>query len=103
MTMPFSRWQGYDNNVLEPKSLLKRLFGGFRAAWLPVLLTYFCYGASAVTAVAMLYFEKDTISLTPAEAAGVAFWLMLPWSMKMVAGVASDAYPIAGSRRRSYL
>ena len=39
------------------------------------------------------------LTVRPAEAAGIAFWLGLPWSMKMVAGVASDVYPIAGSRR----
>jgi MFS family permease len=77
--------------------------GGFRRAYLPVLLTYFCYGASSVTAVALLFFEKDTLRLSPAEAAGIAFWLGLPWSMKMVAGVASDVHPILGSRRGAYL
>ena len=84
-------------------SRLRSWFGGFRSAYLPILGTYFCYGASSVTAVALLYFEKDTLKLTPAEAAGIAFWLGLPWSMKMVAGVASDVYPIAGSRRGAYL
>ena len=34
--------------------------------------------------------------MTPAEAAEIAFWVGLPWSMKMVVGVASDAYPILG-------
>ena len=82
---------------------LKTWLGGFRVAYLPILVTYFCYGASSVTAVALLYFEKDTLKLTPAAAAGIAFWLGLPWSMKMVAGVASDVYPIAGSRRGAYL
>jgi len=82
---------------------LRDLLGGVRPAYLPVLLTYFCYGASNVIAVALLFFEKDTLRLTPAEAAGIAFWLGLPWSMKMVAGVASDVYPILGSRRGSYL
>jgi MFS family permease len=82
---------------------LRDLLGGVRPAYLPVLLTYFCYGASSVIAVALLFFEKDTLKLTPAEAAGIAFWLGLPWSMKMVAGVASDVYPILGSRRGSYL
>jgi MFS family permease len=84
-------------------SLLGRWIGGFRLAYLPVLLAYFCYGASSVTAIALLYFEKDVLGLTPAEAAEIAFWLSLPWSMKMVAGVASDVYPIAGSRRGAYL
>ena len=86
-----------------PAGLLRRWVGGFRIGYLPVLITYFCYGASAVTSVALLYFEKDLLGLTPAEAAGIAFWLGLPWSMKMVAGVASDAYPIRGSRRGAYL
>ena len=79
------------------------LLGGFRPAWIPVLVTYFCYGASAVTGVAEIFFQKDTLQLEPAEAAGIAFWLGLPWSMKMVAGVASDVHPIFGSRRLAYM
>jgi len=82
---------------------LRRWFGGFRPAYLPVLLTYLCFGASMVTSIAVLYFEKDTLGLTPAEAAGIAFWLGLPWTMKMVVGVASDVRPIFGSRRGAYL
>jgi hypothetical protein len=74
-----------------------------RPAWAPILVTYFCYGASAVTQVADLFFQKQALGLLPAEVAGIAFWLGLPWSMKMVAGVASDAYPILGSRRVAYL
>jgi len=83
--------------------VLRRLFGRYRRAWSPILLTYFCYGASSVTAVADVFFQKDTLKLTPSEVAGIAFWLGLPWSMKMVSGVASDVYPIFGSRRIAYL
>lgn len=82
---------------------LRRLIGGVKVRYLPVLLTYFCYGASGITSIAVLYFQKDALKLTPAEVAGVAFWLGLPWSMKMVAGAAADVYPIFGSRRRAYL
>jgi hypothetical protein len=46
-----------------------------------VLVTYFAYGASAVTSVGLLYFQKDVIGLTPAQVASVAFWANLPWSM----------------------
>jgi hypothetical protein len=53
--------------------------------------------------VALLYFQKDTLALTPAEAAHVGFWVGLPWSMKMVAGVATDRYPVLGHRRLPYL
>lgn len=83
--------------------MLHKLIGGFRPAWTPVLLTYFCYGASAITGVAEVFFQKEALGISPAEAAGLAFWLGLPWSMKMVAGVASDAYPILGSRRPAYM
>ena len=81
----------------------RRWLGTFRLAYLPVLITYFAYGASAITAVALVFFQKDALRLTPAEVAGIGFWLGLPWSMKMVAGVASDCYPIFGSRRAAYL
>jgi hypothetical protein len=84
-------------------SFLRRLIGPFRVAYLPVLVSYFAYGATAITSVALLWFQKETLNLTPAEVAHVAFWAALPWSMKMVAGVATDRYAIAGHRRRPYL
>jgi hypothetical protein len=80
-----------------------RALASVRPAWAPILLTYFCYGASAVMQVADVFFQKGALGLEPAEVASIAFWLGLPWSMKMVAGVASDAYPILGSRRVAYL
>ena len=86
-----------------PTGVVQRLLGTVRPAYLPVLLTYFAWGASGVTGVATLFFQKEALGLTPADAAEIAFWVGLPWSMKMVAGVASDAYPIFGSRRRGYL
>lgn len=82
---------------------VREVLGTLRWAYLPVLATYFAYGASAIASVALLYFQKDVIGLTPAQVARVAFWANLPWSMKMVVGVASDRVPIAGSRRKPYL
>jgi hypothetical protein len=86
-----------------PVGLFQRLFGTIRPAYVPVLLTYFAWGASGITGVATLFYQKEALGLTPAEAAKIAFWVGLPWSMKMVVGVASDAYPILGSGRRAYL
>jgi MFS family permease len=86
-----------------PVALVRSILGRMRLAYLPVLVAYFCYGASGITAIALLYFQKDTLGITPAEAAGIAFWVALPWSTKMVAGVASDVYPILGSRRVAYM
>ena len=93
-----------ETTVAPPRSaLLRGLLGNVRLAYLPVLVTYFCYGASGITSIALLYFQKDALGITPAEAAAIAFWVALPWSTKMVAGVASDVHPILGSRRVSYL
>ncbi len=80
-----------------------KFLGEFRLSWISILLTYFCYGASAITGVAEVFFQKEALRLTPAEVAGIGFWLGLPWSMKMVVGVASDIYPLFGSRRTAYL
>jgi len=68
-----------------------------------VLAVYFAYGASTVTAVALVFLQKDALALTPAEVAEIAFWTSIPWSMKMVVGAASDSHPLFGSRRISYL
>src|SRR5687768_14015800 len=85
------------------RALIGTALGRVRPAYLPVLITYFAYGASTITTVALVFFEKDTLALTPAEVAGITFWTGIPWSMKMIAGVASDAYPVFGSRRVAYL
>jgi len=88
---------------LSAMAFTRRFMGTFKPTYLPVLLAYFCYGASAVSSIALVFFEKDTLGLTPAEVAEIAFWTGLPWSMKMVVGAASDLYPLFGSRRRAYL
>lgn len=84
-------------------SAARRLLGGFRLAYLPLLVAYFAYGASTITGIALVFLQKDVLRLAPAEVAEIGFWVSLPWSMKMVVGAASDAYPLFGSRRRSYL
>jgi hypothetical protein len=84
-------------------AFVQKLFGDFKSRYVPILVAYFCYGASAITSVALVFFEKNTLRLAPAEVAEIGFWLGLPWGMKMVAGVASDVYPIFGSRRGAYL
>ena len=97
------RTRGLAKATTKTTTLLERIFGSFRLRYLPVLLAYFCYGASTITGVALVFFEKNALGLTPSEVAEIGFWLGLPWGMKMVAGVASDVYPIFGSRRAAYL
>lgn len=83
--------------------MLGKLLGGFRPSWTTVLVVYFCYGASAITGVAEVFFQKEVLKLSPVEVAHVGFWLLLPWSMKMIVGVAADVHPLFGSRRVSWL
>lgn len=83
--------------------MLATLIGGFRREWTTVLVVYFCYGASAITGIAEVFFQKETLGLSPAEVSGIGFWMLLPWSMKMVVGVAADVHPLFGSRRIAWL
>src|SRR4029453_12395464 len=46
---------------------------------------------------------KESLPLRPAALAGVAVWLSLPWTVKMVFGELVDSVPILGSQRRVYV
>ncbi|WP_374480693.1 hypothetical protein [Zoogloea sp.] len=83
--------------------MLRKFIGGYRREWTTVLLVYFCYGASTITGIAEVFFQKETLKLSPVEVTTISFWLLLPWSMKMVVGAAADIRPIFGSRRIPWL
>lgn len=83
--------------------MLRKFIGGFRREWTTVLLVYFCFGASSITGIAEVFFQKETLKLSPVEVTTIGFWLLLPWSMKMVVGAAADIHPIFGSRRTPWL
>jgi hypothetical protein len=65
--------------------MFMRFFGTVQLAYLPVLITYFCYGASAITTIALLFFQKEALGITPADAAAIAFWVALPWNLALSA------------------
>src|SRR5262245_14644730 len=46
---------------------------------------------------------KESLTLTPADLAGITVWLTLPWTVKMVFGQLVDSVPIFGSQRRVYI
>ncbi|WP_273511805.1 hypothetical protein [Phreatobacter oligotrophus] len=74
-----------------------------RAAYVPLLMVYFAYGALGIIDVSRDMWVKESLSLSPAELAGVAVWLSLPWTIKMVFGQLVDGVAIFGSRRRAYV
>lgn len=74
-----------------------------RVAYLPLLMVYFASGALGLTAVADTFFVKKSLTLSPADLAGLAVWLQLPWSAKMIVSALVDSVPFLGSQRRSYV
>ncbi|MGQ3356374.1 MAG: hypothetical protein ACT6XY_19230 [Phreatobacter sp.] len=86
----------WHDNVARPVRALK-------TAYLPLLLVYFAYGALGVIDVARDMWVKESLSLSPAELAGIGVWLSLPWTIKMVFGQLVDSVPLFGSQRRAYV
>jgi MFS family permease len=75
----------------------------FRLSYVPVVMVYFAYGALGLVDVTRDLWVKESLSLTPSQLAGIAVWLNLPWTVKMVFGELVDTVPIFGSQRKSYV
>jgi hypothetical protein len=75
----------------------------FRAAYLPLIMVYFAYGALGLIDVSKDMWVKEKLTLTPSDLAGIGVWLTLPWTVKMVFGELVDCVPIFGSQRRIYV
>lgn len=90
-------------SCLDSRSSLLRPIAAFRPSYLPLILVYFAYGALGLVDVSRDMWVKESLTLTPAELAGIGVWLTLPWTVKMVFGELVDSVPILGSQRKSYL
>jgi hypothetical protein len=89
--------QQIENALLAP-------IRAMRLAYLPLLMVYFAYGATGLTAVAQTFWiKRDLTSFTPADLAALGVWLSLPWTVKMVFGELVDTVPLLGSQRRAYV
>src|SRR6476646_6711759 len=84
-------------------SALLRPIQGFRLTYLPLAMIYFAYGALGLIDVSRDMWIKERLTLSPAELAGIAVWLSLPWTVKMVFGELVDCVPIFGSQRKAYV
>ena len=82
---------------------LIRPIQAFRLHYVPLLMVYFAYGALGLVDVSQSMWIKESLTLSPAELAGIGVWLTLPWTVKMVFGELVDTVPILGSQRRSYI
>ncbi|ACB00534.1 MULTISPECIES: folate/biopterin family MFS transporter [Cyanophyceae] len=80
------------------------LFGHAVTPELFALLTvYFVQGILNLSRLAVSFFLKDDLGLTPAEVAALTGLAAFPWVVKPLFGFLSDGFPIFGYRRRSYL
>jgi folate/biopterin transporter len=82
----------------------KILFGNKPSAELFGILTvYFVQGILGLARLAVSFFLKDDLGLSPAEVAALTGITALPWIIKPLFGFISDGLPIFGYRRRPYL
>ncbi|MFN6571748.1 folate/biopterin family MFS transporter [Dendronalium sp. ChiSLP03b] len=68
-----------------------------------ILTVYFVQGILGLARLAVTFFLKDELLLSPAQVSALFGVVALPWIIKPVFGFISDGLPIFGYRRRPYL
>jgi folate/biopterin transporter len=68
-----------------------------------ILSIYFVQGILGLARLAVSFFLKDELDLSPAQMGALIGVAALPWVIKPAFGFLSDILPILGYRRRSYL
>ena len=73
----FQLW--FDRNFLE-------LGRELRLSYLPPLMVYLAAGISGLTGIVGTFFVKEYLGLSAEFLAALAFWAMLPWTLKLPVG-----------------
>jgi folate/biopterin transporter len=86
-------------------SVTEKIFFGNKpsAELLAILTVYLVQGILGLARLAVSFFLKDELLLSPAEVSALMGIVMLPWVIKPLFGFISDGLPILGYRRRPYL
>ncbi len=80
------------------------LFGNKPSAELfAILSVYFVQGILGLARLAVSFFLKDDLGLTPAQMGALTGIAAVPWVIKPLFGFLSDGLPIFSYRRRPYL
>ncbi len=87
------------------ESLTEKIFFGQKptAELVAILMVYFVQGILGLARLAISFFLKDELGLSPAEVSALVGVAALPWMIKPLFGFISDGLPILGYRRRPYL
>ncbi|MEH2289103.1 folate/biopterin family MFS transporter [Nostoc sp.] len=73
------------------------------AELIAILTVYFVQGILGLSRLAVSFFLKDELLLSPVQVSTLVGIVFLPWMIKPVFGFISDGLPIFGYRRRPYL
>ncbi|MEA5621897.1 folate/biopterin family MFS transporter [Nostoc sp. UHCC 0251] len=86
-------------------SITQKIFLGNEpnAELIAILTVYFVQGILGLSRLAVSFFLKDELLLSPVEVSALLGIVFLPWMIKPVFGFISDGLPIFGYRRRPYL
>ncbi|MGB3514046.1 MAG: folate/biopterin family MFS transporter [Microcoleaceae cyanobacterium] len=68
-----------------------------------ILLVYFVQGILGLGSLAVSFFLKDELGMSPAEVSAMFGIVVIPWMIKPIFGFISDGVPILGYRRRPYM
>ena len=87
------------------KSIKKNIFFGKKPTpeLIAILLVYFVQGILGLARLAVSFFLKDDLGMTPAAVSAMLGVVVLPWVIKPLFGFISDGLPVFGYRRRPYL
>jgi folate/biopterin transporter len=90
--------------LTPPSGWSKLLFGQEPTLELmAILLVYGVQGVLGLAKLAISFFLKDQLALSPTQVAALMGVAMLPWVLKPLFGFVTDGLPIFGYRRRPYL
>jgi folate/biopterin transporter len=93
-----------DKNALKQFVEKRVLFGQpYSTELIAILMVYFVQGILGLSRLAISFFLKDELGLSPAEVAALTGIAAVPWTIKPLLGFVSDGFPILGYRRRPYL
>ena len=87
------------------ETLKERVFFGNEptAELIAILIVYFVQGILGLARLAVSFFLKDELALSPAQVAALMGIAALPWVIKPLFGFLSDGLPLFGYKRRPYL
>jgi folate/biopterin transporter len=94
-----------ESSEIDRHPLLTRMLFGHPPTpeLLAILLVHTVQGILGISRLAVSFFLKDDLGLSPAKVAALTGIAALPWIIKPIFGFISDGLPIFGYRRRPYL